>query len=238
MNRLEKPANIIWHEYAVTRETREQLLGQSGCLVWFTGLSGSGKSTIANAVDCKLQTLSVKSYILDGDNLRHGLNASEPRLRDEYDERFARRFGLGFATEDRRENIRRVAAMGQLFVSAGLITLAAVVSPYREDREAARRFLIRSGRSDDFIEVYVNTPIEICESRDPKRLYEKARARRLSGLTGIDAPYEAPEDPQLMLPGGQESPAKLADRVIALLVRLNKIPQTSATSTEQPLIDA
>ena len=207
---------VTWHAHAVTRHQRERINGHCGCVVWFTGLSGSGKSTIANAVDCKLAEAGVHSYLLDGDNVRHGLNASPEMLRDR-GEAYARRFGLGFSAEDRQENIRRIGAVAQLFAAAGIVTLTAFVSPYRRDREAVRAMVEAGGRQGDFVEVLVDTPLEICEQRDPKGLYRKARAGELKGFTGIDDPYEPPEAPELVLGGGSQTPDELAETVISYL---------------------
>jgi len=214
--------DITWHDHSVTREQREQLLSQSGCVVWFTGLSGSGKSTVANEVDHQLHAANVKTYLLDGDNVRHGLNAS-PQILSEFGEVYAKRFGLGFGAEDRKENIRRIAAVGQLFASAGLITLTAFVSPYRADRDAARKWIADAGAPNDFIEVFVDTPLEICESRDPKGLYKKARAGEIKNFTGISDPYESPSNAELTLAGGGKSPAELASQVIEYLRSAGKI---------------
>ena len=209
---------VTWHEHAVTREERERLNGHRGCVVWFTGLSGSGKSTVANEVDRKLCALGVHSFLLDGDNVRHGLNAGPDRLVAHGDQ-FATRFGLGFSAEDREENIRRIGAVADLFVSAGLIALTAFVSPYRRDRDAVRKRVVSNGQSGDFVEVFVDTPLEVCEARDPKGLYKKARAGQLKGMTGIDDPYEAPNHPELVLSGGNRNPVQLADDVIGYLKR-------------------
>ena len=215
---------IKWHDHSVSREAREKLLGQSGCVVWFTGLSGSGKSTVANAVDVKLHEMGVKTYLLDGDNVRHGLNASPQILSAEQGEAYAERFGLGFGAEDRKENIRRIGAVGQLFVSAGLVTLTAFVSPYQSDRDAARKQVVLRGNSDDFVEVFVDTPLEICEQRDPKGLYKKARAGEIKNFTGISDPYEAPTNAELVLAGGEKSPPDLASEVVGYLQKIGKIP--------------
>jgi adenylylsulfate kinase len=207
---------VTWHAHAVTRHQRERINGHCGCVVWFTGLSGSGKSTIANAVDCKLAEAGVHSYLLDGDNVRHGLNASPEMLRYR-GEAYAKRFGLGFSAEDRQENIRRIGAVAQLFAAAGIVTLTAFVSPYRRDRQAVRDMVEAGGRQGDFVEVLVDTPLEICEQRDPKGLYQKARAGELKGFTGIDDPYEPPECPELVLGGGTQTPDELAETVISYL---------------------
>ncbi len=207
---------VTWHAHAVTREERERITGHRGCVIWFTGLSGSGKSTIANAVDCQLAEAGVHSFLLDGDNVRHGLNAGPEMLRDR-GEAYARRFGLGFSAEDRQENIRRIGAVAQLFASAGIVTLTAFVSPYRRDRDAVRAMVQAGGRPGDFVEVLVDTPLAVCEQRDPKGLYRKARAGELKNFTGIDDPYEPPDRPELVLPGGERTPAELAGCVISYL---------------------
>lgn len=207
---------ITWHEQTVQRPR--------GCVVWFTGLSGSGKSTISNGVDAKLHALRVPSFVLDGDNIRHGLNASAERLAKHHDAEFAKRFGLGFSAQDREENIRRIGAVAEIMCSAGLIVLTAFVSPYRRDRDLARLQVEGAGEQGDFAEVLVDTPIDVCESRDPKGLYKKARAGEIKGFTGIDDPYEAPDKPELILPGGSRTPDELANDVIDYLRSINKMP--------------
>jgi adenylylsulfate kinase len=211
---------LHWHEHAVTRQEREKLNGHQGCVVWLTGLSACGKSTIANLIDHKLHARGVHSFVLDGDNVRHGLNASPEILLRDHSEGFARRFGLGFSPEDREENIRRVGAVAKLFCEAGLIAITAFISPYRADRDRVRASLAPG----DFIEVYVNTPLEICEQRDPKGLYKKARSGQLRGFTGIDDPYEPPLRPEIVLEGAKYPPEQLADQVIAYLESAGKIP--------------
>ncbi len=215
---------VTWHDQTVTRPR--------GAVVWFTGLSGSGKSTVANCVDAKLHEIGAGSFVLDGDNIRHGLNASREILSPVFGEDFANRFGLGFAPEDRTENIRRIGCVAEIFCSAGMLALTAFVSPYRQDRDLVRQTVNGSGATgsdasagtmpmSDFIEVFVDTPIEICEQRDPKGLYKKARAGEIKGFTGIDAPYEAPETPELRLQG--ELPVEtLADQVVAYLKSTGK----------------
>lgn len=214
---------VTWHAHSVSREQREQLNGHHGCVVWFTGFSGCGKSTVANVVDHRLHALGVRSFVLDGDNIRHGLNASPAMLAAEHDESFARRFGLGFSAEDREENIRRIGAVAELFAAAGIVTLTAFVSPYRRDRDAVRKQVEGRGRAGDFIEVFVDAPLELCESRDPKGLYKKARAGQLTGFTGIDDPYEPPSNPQLVLDSARYRPEQLADQVLAYLQATGKI---------------
>jgi adenylylsulfate kinase len=192
----QKATNVHWHEHSVSKAERSQLSGHKGVMLWFTGLSASGKSTVANTVDHKLHAQGKRTFVLDGDNIRMGLNKN-----------------LGFSAEDRAENIRRIGEVGKLFVSAGVITSTAFISPYRRDRDAVRALL----EPGEFIEIFMDTPIEICEQRDPKGLYKKARAGQLKGFTGIDDPYEAPEKPELVLDGGKKSIDELADEVIAFL---------------------
>ena len=210
---------IHWHQQSVTREQREQLGGHRGCVVWLTGLSGSGKSTIANLLDHQLHSLGVRSYVLDGDNVRHGLNAPPSVLAPRHGEEFAERFGLGCSAMDREENIRRVGAVAELLVEAGLVTITAFVSPYRRDRDAIRQQL----RPGAFIEVFVDTPLAVCEARDPKGLYKQARAGQITGMTGIDDPYEEPKRPELVLAGGVKDAATLAQEVVDYLRRVEVI---------------
>jgi adenylylsulfate kinase len=216
---MSEQVQVHWHEHSVSRAEREQLNGHKGCVIWFTGLSACGKSTVANLVDHKLHALGVHSFVLDGDNVRHGLNASPAILKQRHDEDFAKRFGLGFSAQDREENIRRIGAVAQLFSEAGLVTLTAFISPYRRDRDAARSLL----KEGDFIEIFVDAPLEVCEARDPKGLYKKARAGELKGFTGIDDPYEAPLKPELRLDAGAKTADQLADEVIAYLRSSGKI---------------
>ncbi|NLY00054.1 MAG: adenylyl-sulfate kinase [Rhodopirellula sp.] len=211
---------VHWHEHAVAREEREKLNGHGGCVVWFTGLSACGKSTIANLVDHKLHSMGVHSYVLDGDNVRHGLNAGPGMLRERHGEEFAKRFGLGFSAQDREENIRRIGAVAKLFAEAGVVAITAFISPYRVDRNRVRESL----GAGDFVEIFVDAPLNVCESRDPKGLYKKARAGELKGFTGIDDPYEAPSAPELVLDAATKSAEQLADEVIAHLRSAGKIP--------------
>ena len=200
--------HLTWHEQSVER--------RRGCVVWFTGLSGSGKSTVANCVDAKLHELGKPSFVLDGDNIRHGLNASPEILEPIHGVEFAKRFGLGFGPEDREENIRRIGCVAEIFCSTGMIALTAFVSPYRADRDRVRAAVVAGGTARDFVEVFVDTPIELCEQRDPKGLYAKARAGEIKGFTGIDAPYEAPEKPEIHLDGAA-SVEQIADQVVEFL---------------------
>ncbi len=192
-------------------------MGHRGAVVWFTGLSGSGKSTVANAVDGMLHQAGIHTYLLDGDNIRHGLCAGPNLLKDVHGEAFATRFGLGFEPADREENIRRIGAVAQLMASAGLIVLTAFVSPYRIDRERVRQWVESNGQAGDFVEVFVDTPLEICEGRDPKGLYKLARQGKIANFTGISDPYEAPMSPELHLQGGQLAPEALAQQVVHFL---------------------
>jgi adenylylsulfate kinase len=207
-----KATHITWHEGTVTREERARLLKQKGCTLWFTGLSGSGKSTLAVALEQVLIQRGHAAYVLDGDNVRFGLNAGPKILMETrgYSESSAKRFGLGFSAEDREENIRRIGEVARLFADAGLITLTSFISPYRKDRDAARAIHQKNkGGAIPFVEVYVNTSIEVCEERDPKGLYKQARAAvaqgKGMGFTGVDDPYEAPLRPELTIDTGTTS---------------------------------
>ena len=210
---------VVWHDHSVSRADRERQNGHRGCVVWFTGLSGCGKSTVANVVDHKLHERGVRTYLLDGDNVRHGLNATPQMLAERYGDEFGKRFGLGFGQQDREENIRRVGAVSQLMCDAGLVTLTAFVSPYRADRDAVRATLAPG----DFIEIFVDAPLEVCEARDPKGLYKKARAGQIKDFTGIDAPYEPPVEPQLVLKSAEFSPEALAEEVLRYLTEAGKL---------------
>jgi adenylylsulfate kinase len=196
----QKATNITWHHHNITRAEREKQGKHRGLVLWFTGLSASGKSTVANYVDELLFQRGCRSYVLDGDNIRHGLNKN-----------------LGFSAEDRAENIRRIGEVGKLFAEAGVIAITCFISPYRADRDAARAL----NPAGAFIEIFVDCPIEICEQRDPKGLYKKARAGQLKGFTGIDDPYEAPLNPELRLDAGTKSAEALAEEVVAYLQKSN-----------------
>lgn len=172
-----KSTNVVWHKMNVSREDREELLKQKGAVLWFTGLSGSGKSTVASSLEKRLHDMGKLTYTLDGDNVRHGLNSD-----------------LGFSDEDRVENIRRIGEISKLFVDAGVITIATFVSPFREDRQKVRDLL-----GKDFVEIYIDCPIEVCEKRDPKGIYKKARAGEIKHFTGIDSPYESPINPEIVV---------------------------------------
>jgi adenylylsulfate kinase len=211
---------VHWHQHAVSREEREKRYRHAGCVVWFTGLSACGKSTVANLLDHRLHSMGVHSFVLDGDNVRHGLNAAPAMLKERHGEEFAKRFGLGFSAQDREENIRRIGAVAKLFCDAGMIAVTAFISPYRIDRDRVRASL----PPGDFVEIFVDAPIEVCEARDPKGLYKKARAGELRGFTGIDDPYEAPLKPELVLDAGQKSAQQLTDEVLAYLKASGKIP--------------
>jgi len=176
--------NITWHNTNVSKSDREKLNGHKGACIWFTGLSGSGKSTIANELEIRLNQLGIHTYLLDGDNIRHGLNKN-----------------LDFSDEGRKENIRRIGEVAKLFVDAGIIVLTAFISPFREDREDVRKLL----NKDEFIEVFVDADLETCESRDPKGLYKKARAGEIKDFTGISSPYEEPNNPEIKIDNGKNS---------------------------------
>ena len=197
-------AQIYFHAGTVTREERAKLLKQTGATIWFTGLSGSGKSTLAMALEQVLIARGHAAYALDGDNVRFGLNAGPKILMETrgYGEDMARRFGLGFSAADREENIRRIGEVARLFADAGLFALTSFISPYRKDRDAARKVHEQNKTGAiPFVEVYVNTPIETCERRDPKGLYKQARdavaAGKGMGFTGVDDPYEPPANPEI-----------------------------------------
>ncbi|MFN5298822.1 MAG: adenylyl-sulfate kinase, partial [Planctomycetaceae bacterium] len=191
----QKATNVTWHNHAVSKAERCQLNGHKGAILWFTGLSASGKSTVANVVDHRLHQMGKHTYVLDGDNIRMGLNKN-----------------LGFSAEDRAENIRRIGEVGKLFAGAGVLALTAFISPYRKDRDAVRALM----ESGEFIEVFMDTPLEVCEARDPKGLYKKARAGQIASFTGISDPYEAPEHAELRLDGTKPI-EELAEEVIAYL---------------------
>ncbi|MEW8506740.1 MAG: adenylyl-sulfate kinase [Candidatus Thiodiazotropha sp.] len=195
--------NIYWHEATVSRERREKMNRHRAKLLWFTGLSGSGKSTLAHALEEELHQRGCRTYVFDGDNVRHGL------CRD-----------LGFSTEDRTENIRRIGEMAKLFVDAGVIALTAFISPIREDRERARGLFPHG----DFIEVYVNCPIEVCETRDVKGLYKKARAGEIPNFTGISSPYEVPNKPEITIETQDRSVTECVDELIEALEQRGVIP--------------
>ena len=173
---LNENKDIVWHDHCVSKYERGRIKAQKSCILWFTGLSGSGKSTIANAVESKLLELNKHTYLLDGDNIRMGLNK-----------------GLGFSDKDRIENIRRIGEVSKLFVDAGTIVLTAFISPFQKERDAVRSLV----KEDEFIEVFIDTPLEVCESRDPKGLYKKARKGEIPNFTGISSPYEAPTEPEI-----------------------------------------
>ena len=210
---MNNDTNVTWHEHRVSRDMRENKNNHKGCVIWFTGLSGSGKSTIANTLDHKLHQSDIQTVVLDGDNVRHGLNAGPGMLKDSHGMEFSKRFGLGFSAIDREENIRRIGAVAEIFTQTGTIALTAFISPYRIDRDRVRNTL----KEGEFIEIFVDTPIEVCEQRDPKGLYKKARAGEIKGFTGIDDPYEAPAAAELVLLAAEKTPDVLADEVIAFL---------------------
>lgn len=188
--------NIVWQETKITREDRYKLNNHRSCLLWFTGLSASGKSSLAAAVEKELYDYGIRSYVLDGDNIRHGLNNN-----------------LGFSPEDRKENIRRIGEVSKLFVDAGLFALSAFISPYREDRDMVRNLF----PNHEFIEVFVKCPLEVCETRDPKGLYKKARKGEIQQFTGISAPYEEPLKPEIVIESNEQTLEQSVEQVIQYL---------------------
>ena len=186
-------ANVVWHHATVTRARREVQNGHRGAILWFTGLSGAGKSTVAHAVEESLHQMGCRTFVLDGDNVRHGLCGD-----------------LGFTTEARVENIRRIGEMSKLFMEAGIIVLTAFISPFRNDRDRVRG-MVEHG---DFVEIFCNAPIEVCEARDVKGMYKKARAGQIAEFTGISSPYEAPENPELTVNTGTEELDKCVQQVL------------------------
>ncbi len=193
MNESTQSSNTVWHHATVTRSRREALNGHKSAILWFTGLSGAGKSTLAHAVEEELFQKGCRTFVFDGDNVRHGLCGD-----------------LGFSAHDREENIRRVGEMAKLFIEAGVIALTAFISPFRADREKVRG-LVPHG---DFIEIYCRCPLEVCESRDVKGLYHRARAGEIKEFTGISSPYEAPENPELVVDTGTEPLATCVAQVV------------------------
>lgn len=191
-----KEKNIVWHHHQLSKEERSSQKGQKQCVLWFTGLSGSGKSTIANALEAKLYEMGKHTYLLDGDNIRHGLNKD-----------------LSFSDSDRVENIRRIGEVSKLFVDAGLIVVTALISPFHSDRQIARD-LVKSG---EFLEVFIDTPLEICEQRDPKGLYQKARTGKIPTFTGISSPYEAPASPEIHIFTAEKSIEESVNMIISYL---------------------
>lgn len=196
-----RSTNISKQDYRVTAAERERLNGHKGCVVWFTGLSGSGKSTIANRVESALYEQGVRTYTLDGDNVRHGLNNN-----------------VDFSEEGRKENIRRIGEVSKLFVDAGVVVLTAFISPFREDRDRVRK-LVSKGQ---FVEVFVNCPLEICEARDVKGLYKKARSGEIKDFTGIDSPFEPPLDPELEIASDREPVEESAEKIVEYVLNLIK----------------
>ncbi|MFB5190193.1 adenylyl-sulfate kinase [Alicyclobacillus fastidiosus] len=184
---------IVWHEQKVSRGQHEQLNGHRGLCIWFTGLSGAGKSTLANALEQRLFEEGVHTYLLDGDNVRHGLNA-----------------GLGFDKESRQENVRRVAHVAKLFTDAGVVAITALISPYRDDRARAREVI----SSESFLEVYVECPVEVCITRDPKGLYERAKSGMIKEFTGVSSPYEPPLSPDIMVNTSEMSINDCIERIV------------------------
>lgn len=202
MEEVQKATNVTWHEHKISRIDREKILNQKGVVIWFTGLSGSGKSTVGNKVAYKLHKMGKLTYVLDGDNIRHGLNKN-----------------LGFSPEDRDENIRRISEVGNLFADAGVIAITAFISPYKKLRNFCRE-LLGPGR---FLEIYTKASLDTCEKRDPKGLYKKAREGRIKEFTGISAPYEEPENPELIIDTDKYDIEESADLVIKKLKEMRII---------------
>lgn len=198
---MSKSPNTVWHRTLVTKKDRQQMNGHKSCVIWFTGLSGSGKSTIANAVEERLHQLGVHTYLLDGDNVRHGLSKD-----------------LAFSKVDRIENIRRIGEVAKLFVDGGMIVLSAFISPYRLDRQEVRAIL----PENEFIEIYINCPLNICEERDPKGLYKRARNGEIKNFTGINDPYEEPMNPEVVINSNSDTVESSVDKIIDYLTE-NKI---------------
>ena len=201
-----KSGNITWHEGQIRRSDREAIVGQRGVTIWLTGLSGSGKSTIAIAAEHELTSRGRLAFVLDGDNIRHGLNQN-----------------LGFSPEDRTENIRRIGEVSKLFTEAGVIVFASFISPYRSDRDAVRAFM----GAGDFVEVYMDASLVTCEQRDTKGLYKKARAGEIPEFTGISAPYEEPESPELVLDTNRQSVEESVDKLVEYLDAKGYLTPTS-----------
>jgi len=193
-------SNIIWHPSTITKKDRQLLNQHKSGVLWFTGFSGSGKSTIANEIDRKLFQKGVRSYVLDGDNIRHGLNKD-----------------LGFSSLDRIENIRRVGEVSKLFVDSGQIVLTAFISPFQKDRKQVRDLFDKG----EFIEIYVQCPFEECERRDPKGLYRKARSGKIKDFTGIDSPYEEPNNPEIIVDTSKNNVSECADKVISYMEQMD-----------------
>lgn len=192
-----KPENVVWHKGSVQHQDRCQLFGQQPITVWLTGLSASGKSTLAFALERQLTDIGHACYVLDGDNIRHGLNNN-----------------LGFSHQDRTENIRRIAEVAHLMNDAGLIVITSFISPYRDDRELARQII----GTDRFAEIYINTPIELCEERDPKGMYKRARSGEISEFTGVNAPYEPPLNPTMSINTTSGPSSECADKLLSALM--------------------
>ncbi|WP_338781860.1 adenylyl-sulfate kinase [Metabacillus sp. FJAT-52054] len=193
---MKQSANVTWHQQSISKQERRERNGHHSFVVWFTGLSGSGKSTVANELARKLYENGVQVYVLDGDNVRHGLNGD-----------------LGFSDSDRRENIRRIGEVSKLFTDAGSVVITAFISPFKEDRSQVRGLL----EADEFVEVFTDCSLEKCEERDPKGLYKKARSGEIKGFTGIDSPYEKPDQPEIVLNSGEFNPSECAEQVLHYL---------------------
>jgi adenylylsulfate kinase len=206
VNSTSSSLNILWHKATLTREQREALNGHKSCVLWFTGLSGAGKSTLAHAVEQELHNRGCRTFVLDGDNVRHGLSSD-----------------LGFSENDRKENIRRIGETAKLMMEAGMIAMTAFISPFREDRNAVRKLMPEG----DFFEIYCKASLKACEARDVKGLYKKARAGEIKNYTGVDSPYEFPENPELSIDTAALSIEQSVNEVLKLLDEKGKIPKYS-----------
>lgn len=205
--------NIVWHNAVVQREMRQKLNSHKSFILWFTGLSGAGKSTLAHRLEEILYTRGCRTYVFDGDNVRHGLCSD-----------------LGFSDQDRHENIRRIGEMSKLFIDAGVIALTAFISPYRKDRDVVRSLVV----DGDFIEIYCNATVEVCETRDPKGLYRKARAGEIAEFTGISSPYETPIEPEISVDTGTDNLDDCAGRILDYLVAKNLITEALSEGKNKP----
>lgn len=206
MNSTSSSLNILWHKATLTREQRETLNGHKSCVLWFTGLSGAGKSTLAHAVEQELHIRGCRTFVLDGDNVRHGLS-----------------FDLGFSENDRKENIRRIGETAKLMMEAGMIAMTAFISPFREDRNAVRKLM----PDGDFIEIYCKASLKACDARDVKGLYKKARAGEIKNYTGVDSPHQFPDNPELIIDTDGLSVEQSVNEVLKLLDEKGKIPKHS-----------
>lgn len=212
-----KSSNVVWHQSEVTKESRNNLNNQRSAILWFTGLSGSGKSTVANALEQRLHELSFRTYILDGDNVRHGLNGD-----------------LSFSDDDRKENIRRIGEVSKLFVDVGVMVLTSFISPFKQDRQSVRNIV----NETEFIEIYVKCPLEVCEQRDVKGLYKKARKGEIKHFTGIDSAYEEPENADIVIDTSIMSIDESVNTIINYMIKHSYIVLTRKKKLSKLLLDS